>query len=172
MNVSQPVRAAVLGTGSWGTTFAAVLADAGTQVTMWGRRAEVCEQITTSHRNEDYLPGTELPDTITATTDIAAALEGANLVVLALPAQSVAKILQEITDIWPENAIAVSLMKGVELGTHRRMSEVISHALNLPQDQVCVVSGPNLAREIAEKCPTATVVDASSQVTAESVARE
>ncbi|HLS03967.1 MAG TPA: NAD(P)H-dependent glycerol-3-phosphate dehydrogenase [Actinomycetales bacterium] len=171
MNVSQPVRAAVLGTGSWGTTFAAVLADAGTQVTMWGRRAEVCEQITTSHRNEDYLPGTELPDTITATTDIAAALEGANLVVLALPAQSVAKILQEITDIWPENAIAVSLMKGVELGTHRRMSEVICHALGLPAEQIAVVSGPNLAREIASKHPTATVVASASQESAEFVAR-
>jgi len=171
MTSNRPLRATVLGTGSWGTTFAAVMADAGTQVTMWGRRAEVCEQITTTHTNTDYLPGIELPDTITATTDIAAALDGADIVVLALPAQSIAEKLNEVADIWPSGAIAVSLMKGVELGTHRRMSEVISHALNLPQDQVCVVSGPNLAREIAEKHPTATVVAASSQETAETVAR-
>lgn len=171
MNSEQPLRATVLGTGSWGTTFAAVLADAGTQVAMWGRRAEVCEQITNEHRNEDYLPGTELPATITATTDIAAALEGADIVVLALPAQSIAQKLNEIADIWPTGAVAVSLIKGVELGTHRRMSEVVANSLGLPADQISVVSGPNLAREIASKHPTATVVASSSQQTAELVAR-
>lgn len=171
MNSEQPLRATVLGTGSWGTTFAAVLADAGTQVSMWGRRAEVCEQITNEHRNEDYLPGTELPATITATTDIAAALEGADIVVLALPAQSIAQKLNEIADIWPTGAVAVSLIKGVELGTHRRMSEVVANSLGLPADQISVVSGPNLAREIASKHPTATVVASSSQQTAELVAR-
>src|SRR5690625_1683612 len=171
MNSEKPLRATVLGTGSWGTTFAAVLADAGTQVAMWGRRAEVCEQITNEHRNEDYLPGTELPATITATTDIAAALEGADIVVLALPAQSIAQKLNEIVDIWPTGAVAVSLIKGVELGTHRRMSEVVANSLGLPADQISVVSGPNLAREIASKHPTATVVASSSQQTAELVAR-
>lgn len=171
MNSEKPLRATVLGTGSWGTTFAAVLADAGTQVAMWGRRAELCEQITNEHRNEDYLPGTELPATITATTDIAAALEGADIVVLALPAQSIAQKLNEIADIWPTGAVAVSLIKGVELGTHRRMSEVVANSLGLPADQISVVSGPNLAREIASKHPTATVVASSSQQTAELVAR-
>lgn len=171
MNSEQPLRATVLGTGSWGTTFAAVLADAGTQVAMWGRRAELCEQITNEHRNEDYLPGTELPPTITATTDIAAALEGADIVVLALPAQSIARKLNEIADIWPTGAVAVSLIKGVELGTHRRMSEVVANSLGLPAHQISVVSGPNLAREIASKHPTATVVASSSQQTAELVAR-
>lgn len=171
MTTKTPLRAAVLGTGSWGTTFAAVLADAGTEVTMWGRRAEVCAQITTEHQNPEYLPGIELPATISATTDIAEALHSADIVVLALPAQSIAQKLAEIADMWPTGAIAVSLMKGVELGTHRRMSEVISHALKLPPEQVCVVSGPNLAREIAEKHPTATVIAASAQETAETVAR-
>lgn len=171
MTTEATLKAAVLGTGSWGTTFAAVLADAGTSVTMWGRRAEVCAEITTEHRNSEYLPGIELPAAVTATTDISAALAGADIVVLALPAQSIAEKLAEIANIWPTGAIAVSLMKGVELGTHRRMSEVISQALDLPPEQVCVVSGPNLAREIAEKHPTATVIAASSQQTAETVAR-
>src|SRR5690625_7493258 len=107
MNSEKPLRATVLGTGSWGTTFAAVLADAGTQVAMWGRRAEVCEQITNEHRNEDYLPGTELPATITATTDIAAALEGAAIVVLALPAQSIAQTVQDHVDRWPPASVRV-----------------------------------------------------------------
>jgi len=171
MNSQPPLRAAVLGTGSWGTTFAAVLADAGTAVTMWGRRPEVCEQITSDHRNEEYLPGKALPHAITATTDIAAALKDADLVVLALPAQSVAAKLNEIADIWPTGAIAVSLMKGVELGTHRRMSEVVANSLGLPAEQICVISGPNLAPEIAAGHPTATVVASSSQATAELVAR-
>src|SRR5690625_2441485 len=171
MNSEKPLRATVLGTGSWGTTFAAVLADAGTQVAMWGRRAEVCEQITNEHRNEDYLPGTELPATITATTDIAAALEGADIVVLALPAQSIAQSLNEIVDIWPTGAVAVSLIKGADRGTHLRMSEGVAKSLGRPADQISLVSGHNLAREIAPKHPTATVVASGSQQTAELVAR-
>src|SRR5690625_6052715 len=112
MNSEKPLRATVLGTGSWGTTFAAVLADAGTQVAMWGRRAEVCEQLTNEHRDEDYLPGTGLPATITATTDIAAALEGADIVVLALPAQSIAPKLHETAEIWTTRPVAHTLTKG------------------------------------------------------------
>lgn len=163
-------QTAVLGAGSWGTTFAQVMADAGvSQVRIWGRRQEVCDQINNDHRNEAYLPGMPLPETISASTDIAEVLEGAHAVAIALPAQSVSSELERISQLWPETALALSLMKGVELGTSRRMSEVVSHAIDLDPSRVAVVSGPNLAREIAARQPTATVVAAPTLAVAEQV---
>ncbi|WP_149202741.1 NAD(P)H-dependent glycerol-3-phosphate dehydrogenase [Actinotalea subterranea] len=166
----QPGRAAVLGTGSWGTTFAAVLADAGRDVTLWGRRPEVCEQITTLHRNDAYLPGVQLPDAVRATTDTAQALRGAEIVAVAIPAQSVRATLEPLAGLIEPDALVVSLMKGVELSSDRRMSEVVAQALDVPAERIAVVSGPNLAREIAERQPTATVVASTSEETARRVA--
>ncbi|MBD8062980.1 NAD(P)H-dependent glycerol-3-phosphate dehydrogenase [Oceanitalea stevensii] len=163
-------RAAVLGTGSWGTTFAAVLADAGNEVTMWGRSPEACREITEEHRNERYLPGVTLPGGVTATTDLRAALAGAALVAVAVPSQAVRAVLSGSADALEPDAVVVSLMKGVELGTHERMSEVLREALGLEERRVAVVSGPNLAREIATHQPTATVVAASDETTAARVA--
>ena len=163
-------RTAVLGTGSWGTTFAAVLAHAGRQVTMWGRSAAVCAEIAEQHRNEAYLPGMPLPPTITADPDLGTVLEGADLVAVALPSQSVRAVLAPVADRLRPDAVVVSLMKGVELGTDERMSQVLAEVLRLDEDRVAVVSGPNLAREIAAKQPTATVVACSSPQTAARVA--
>ena len=164
-------RAAVLGTGSWGTTFAAVLADGGCEVTLWGRREEVCEQITREHRNEEYLPGVRLPGAVRATTDAAQALRGAGIVAVAIPAQVARVTLEPLAGLIGPDAVVVSLMKGVELSSDRRMSELVAEALGLPADRIAVVSGPNLAREIAERQPTATVVASTSDVTARRVAR-
>lgn len=163
-------RVAVLGTGSWGTTFALVLADAGCDVVLWGRRSEVCREITEHHRNESYLPGVDLPGSVRATTDPAEALRGATLVAIAVPAQSARATLEPLRDLLEPDAVAVSLMKGVELSTDRRMSEVLREALDLPAERVAVVSGPNLAKEIAARQPTATVVASTSPDTAREVA--
>lgn len=169
---SGPVtRAAVLGTGSWGTTFAAVLADAGCDVALWGRRAEVCEEITARHTNEAYLPGIRLPEGVRATTDAAQALRGADVVAVAVPAQTAGRTLEPFAGLLEPDAVVVSLMKGVELSSDRRMSEVVAHALHLPDERVAVVSGPNLAREIAARQPTATVVASTSEATARRVAQ-
>ncbi|AEI11671.1 NAD(P)H-dependent glycerol-3-phosphate dehydrogenase [Cellulomonas gilvus] len=161
-----PLRATVLGTGSWGTTFAAVLADAGCDVTVWGRSDAVVRQIADEHRNEAYLPGIDLPAGITATTDALAAVVDADLVAVAVPSQVARATLAPLKGALRLDAVAVSLMKGVELGTDRRMSEVIAESLDLPAERVAVVSGPNLAREIARRQPTATVVAATSDATA------
>lgn len=166
-----PLRAAVLGAGAWGTTFAAVLADAGCEVTVWGRNAATVEQIAREHRNETYLPGIELPAGVTATTDAGAAVAGADLVAIAIPSQSARATLETLRGVLPPHAVAVSLMKGVELATDRRMSEVVAEALGIGADRVAVVSGPNLAREIAQRQPTATVVASTSEETARLVAR-
>ena len=167
----QPLRAAVLGSGAWGTTFAAVLADAGCDVVVWGRSAQTCAQITREHRNEAYLPGIDLPAAVTATTDAAAALVGVDLVAIAIPSQSARASLEPLRGLLPAHAVAVSLMKGVELATDRRMSQVVAESLAIGTDRVAVVSGPNLAREIAARQPTATVVASTSERTAGIVAR-
>ncbi|PRX48309.1 glycerol-3-phosphate dehydrogenase (NAD(P)+) [Prauserella shujinwangii] len=151
-------RVTVLGAGSWGTTFAKVLADAGRDVTMWARRAEIAEEIRTGHTNTGYLPGVRLPDRLTATADAAEALAGAEAVVLAVPSQSLRANLTGWRDLLPRDAVLVSLAKGVELGTLKRMSEVISEIAGVPAGEIVVVSGPNLAREIAAEQPSAAVL--------------
>ncbi len=166
----EQLQIAVFGTGSWGTAFTSVLADNGTPIRMWGKFADEVEDIVTLHRSARYLPDLELPEWVTATTDAAEAFEGADIVILAVPAQTLRANLTEWTDILPRNAVFVSLIKGIELGTTKRMSEVVREVTGLPPDQVAVVSGPNLAREVARREPSATVVACSSMETAERVA--
>ncbi|WP_242885856.1 NAD(P)H-dependent glycerol-3-phosphate dehydrogenase [Actinomadura litoris] len=146
-----------MGSGSWGTTFAKMLHDAGGEVTLWGRRAEVVEAINERHENPDYLPGAALPEAVRATTDPAEALAGVDFVALAVPAQTLRRTLAPWVPLLPPGAILVSLMKGVELGTTRRMSEVIREVADVPQERVAVFSGPNLAREIVSGEPSAAV---------------
>lgn len=163
-------RVAILGAGAWGTTFAAVLTDAGTPVTLWGRDTDVAEGITQRGRNDRFLPGLDLPLGIAATTDPYEALEGADVVAVALPAQRVRGIVADLADHIPAGAVAVSLMKGIETGTHARMSEVLREVWGLSQDRVAVISGPNLAREIATRQPTATVVASTNTDAAQTIA--
>jgi glycerol-3-phosphate dehydrogenase (NAD(P)+) len=151
-------RLTILGAGSWGTTFAKVLGDAGRDVTLWARRAEVADEINTTRTNSAYLPDVVLPDRISATSDPAAALDGAQAVVLAVPSQSLRANLTAWRGLLPSDAVLVSLAKGVELGTLKRMSEVIAEIAEVGEDEVVVVSGPNLAREIAQGQPSAAVV--------------
>jgi glycerol-3-phosphate dehydrogenase (NAD(P)+) len=151
-------RAAVLGAGSWGTTFAKVLADAGCDVTLHARRPELAKAITDDAENRDYLPGIRLPAALRATADAGEALLDAEIVVLAVPSQSLRENLTEWTPLLPGDATLLSLMKGVELGTTKRMSEVICEVTGAGPDRVAALSGPNLAREIAEEQPAATVI--------------
>jgi glycerol-3-phosphate dehydrogenase (NAD(P)+) len=163
-------RVAVLGSGSWGTTFAVVLADAGAKVTVWGRDAGVCAEISERHTNRRYLGDTALPDTIGASPDAATVLADAELVVLAVPSQTLRANLAAWRPLLPAGAVLVSLLKGVEHGTHLRMSEVVREVAGVGEDRVVVVSGPNLAREIAQRQPTATVVASGDPDAAELVA--
>jgi len=149
---------AVLGAGSWGTAFAKVLADAGSDVTIWARREQVAAAIRSSGTNPDYLPRLLLPARVTATSEAAKAIVGARLVVLAVPSQTLRGNLAEWTAYIEPDATLVSLIKGIELGTTKRMSEVIVETAGVRADRVAVVSGPNLAPEIAAEQPAATVV--------------
>ena len=157
-------RVAVMGSGSWGTAFALILSDAGNQVTMWARRAELASAINSQHRNVDYFPGLQLPDSLTAVTDPDEAMQGAEFVVLAVPSQS----LRANLGAWsiPTEAVVVSLAKGIEQGTGLRMSQVIAQTSNVVAERIAVVSGPNLSREIADRKPSASVVASTSIETA------
>ncbi|MFJ5307818.1 NAD(P)H-dependent glycerol-3-phosphate dehydrogenase [Streptomyces sp. NPDC088350] len=164
--MSKPVKAAVFSAGSWGTAFGMVLADAGCEVTLWGRRAEVVEAINSTRTNPDYFPGVELPENLRATTDPAEAAAHADFTVLSVPSQTLRANLAEWAPLLAPDTVLVSLMKGVELGSVMRMSEVIEDVAKVGQDRIAVVSGPNLAREIASRMPAAAVVACTDEAVA------
>ena len=152
------MHVAVMGAGSWGTTMAKVAADAGNTVTLWARREEAARHIQITRENTDYLPGLTLPPAVTATSSAEAALEGADVVILGVPSQSLRGNLERWTPFLERGALLVSLAKGVENGTGLRMSEVIATVTGHQQEKIAVLSGPNLAREIALEQPAATVI--------------
>jgi glycerol-3-phosphate dehydrogenase (NAD(P)+) len=155
-----------MGAGSWGTTFAQVLCDAGTDVTVCGRRPAVAEAIRDRHENPDYLPGVSLPPMMGATCDPAEALAGVDLVVFAVPAQSLRQNLADWAPLIPDSALLVSLLKGIELSSCARMSEVIADALGADGGRIAVVSGPNLSREIVARQHAASVVACTDEAAA------
>ncbi|CAN5483350.1 NAD(P)H-dependent glycerol-3-phosphate dehydrogenase [soil metagenome] len=150
--------AAVMGAGAWGTALAKVLADAGNDVRLWTRRVEVADEVNSTHRNQGYLPDTVLSPAIRATGDPAEALDGVTTVLLAVPSQSLRANLEHWAPLIVPGATLVSLAKGIELGTLMRMSQVITQVTGADSSQVAVLSGPNLASEIADEQPAATVI--------------
>jgi glycerol-3-phosphate dehydrogenase (NAD(P)+) len=159
-------RCAVYGTGSWGTAFAMILADAGCEVSLWGRRPDLVDAINTGRANPEYFPDLELPPAVTATADPAQAAAGAEFVFLAVPSQSLRANLAAWTPLLHPDAVLVSLMKGVELGTAKRMSEVVEDVTKAGPERIAVLSGPNLAPEIAARQPAASVVACADEAVA------
>lgn len=137
---------------------AKVLADAGNDVKIWARRSDLVDQINSNHENSDYLPGITLPSGIRGVTSVAEALADTDLVVCAVPSQSLRGNLEQWREHLPADAILLSLAKGVETSTGMRMSEVIGEVTGFPARQIAVLTGPNLAKEIAQGQPAATVV--------------
>ncbi|OBF17864.1 NAD(P)H-dependent glycerol-3-phosphate dehydrogenase [Mycobacterium sp. ACS4331] len=150
--------AAVMGAGAWGTALAKVLADAGSEVRLWARRPEVADEINSRRTNTEYLGDVTLPEGITATTDAGTALDGVTTVLLAVPAQKLRTNLEPWVPLIAPDATLVSLAKGIELGSLMRMSQVISQVTGIDANQIAVLSGPNLASEIAVGQPAATVI--------------
>jgi glycerol-3-phosphate dehydrogenase (NAD(P)+) len=157
------MKAAVLSAGSWGTTFAQVLCDAGTRTVLYARKPQLAKAIAGLHENPDYLPGVALTPALDATADPAEALDGADLVALAVPAQSLRANLADWAPLIPPGALLVSLMKGIELRSCLRMSEVIAEMTGAPAERIAVVAGPNLAGEIVRREITAAVVACSAE---------
>ena len=151
-------RCAVFGTGMWGTAMSIVLADAGNEVVMVGRREAQIAAVNADHENPEYFPGVRLPDTVRATTDPAEALSGAEFAYLSVPAQTLRANLTAWKDLIDPDTVLVSLMKGLEVGTAKRMTEVIREVTGFGRERVAVLSGPNLSPEIARRQPAASVV--------------
>ena len=153
-----------MGAGSWGSVFSMILSDAKCDVTLWARSSAVADDINSTHINHAYQPDLILPANVVATANPDQALADADLVVLAMPAQTLRSNLTSWSNSIPSQAVIVSLMKGVELGTAERMTEVIAEVAKVKAEQVAVVSGPNLAHEIAAKEPAATTVACTNEV--------
>ncbi|MDH3038678.1 NAD(P)H-dependent glycerol-3-phosphate dehydrogenase [Streptomyces sp. TRM75561] len=164
-------RAAVFSAGSWGTAVGKIMADAGTNVIMHARRGEIADAINATHRNPGYFPDVELPHTVTATTDPAAALEGADFLVLSIPAQSLRASLAAWAPHIGPHTVIVSLMKGIEIGSGLRASQVITEVTGIAADRVAVLSGPNLAREIMGGQPAAATIACPDEDVAHRVQR-
>jgi glycerol-3-phosphate dehydrogenase (NAD(P)+) len=163
------MRAAVMGMGSWGTAFGMVLADAGNDVVLWGRDADAVALVNSEHRNQRFHPGIDLPVTLSATARAADAVGEAELVVLAVPAQTLRENLTQWGATVPRDALLASLMKGLERDSGLRMSQVVAQLIADSADRVAVVSGPNLAGEIAKRQPAATVVAADDELVAQRI---
>lgn len=148
---------AVMGAGSWGTAFGALSIAAGSDVQLWARRREVADEVNTDRTNHEYLPDAELPPELHATDDPTEALAGAEIVVVAVPSTHVVEQLEAWGGDIPGDATLVSLIKGVDVSTHRFGSETIAATLGVDPARVVVVSGPNLARECIAGHPAATV---------------
>ncbi|MGW8782394.1 NAD(P)H-dependent glycerol-3-phosphate dehydrogenase [Streptomyces sp. NPDC055796] len=163
------VRAAVFSAGSWGTAVGKIMADAGTSVIMHARRREIADAINTTHVNPGYFPDIELPHSLTATSDPAAALDGVDFLVLSIPAQSLRASLAAWAPHIGASTVIVSLMKGIEIGSGLRASQVITEVTGLAAERVAVLSGPNLAREIMNGQPAAATIACPDEAAAHRV---
>ncbi len=152
------MRLAVIGAGSWGTTVAALGARNAEHVTLWARRPELAEALNASGENPDYLPGRPIGPVV-ATADLAEALEGADVVALAVPSHGFRSVLTSAAAFVPREALVLSLAKGLEQGSLKRMTEVVAEVLAGHDDsRIGVLTGPNIASEVAAGMPTASVV--------------
>ncbi len=160
-----------MGAGAWGSALAQVLADAGNPVMLWARRPQIADEINTAHRNRRYLGDAVLPTDVRATPDPAKALVGVTTVLLAVPSQVMRANLTEWAGLIDPDATLVCLAKGVEVDSLMRMSQVVVQVTGADPARVAVLSGPNLASEIVERQPAATVIACSDSGRAVAVQR-
>jgi glycerol-3-phosphate dehydrogenase (NAD(P)+) len=156
--VTGDLKVAVVGAGSWGTAFASVPASSGVETVLWARREELAEAISSRHECPDYLPGVSLPAALTATHDIERAVSGARVVVMAVPSHAFREVLRDVSPHVDPEASMVSLTKGLEQDSLRRMTEVMRQEVDLPPWTFGTLTGPNLAKEIAQGQPAAAVI--------------
>ena len=151
------MRVAVLGAGSWGTTLASLLSTRNETV-LWAREPEIAASISARHENPVFLPGFALSPALGSTHELEVALRGADVIVVAVPSQYVRSVVDDARPLIAPDADIVSVSKGIEPGTCKRMTEVLADVLGDDPDRFCVLSGPNLAREVIAGQPSATVI--------------
>lgn len=164
------MKVSVLGAGQWGTALAQVLCDAGNDVLLWGRNDDVVHEINSIHKNSKALGVTQLPDGLRATSTINAAFEHGDVVVLAVPAQSLRANLSEWKPLFRSGVPIVSSLKGIELSSFLRMSQIIEEVLGISSDQIAILTGPNLAKEVVLRQPAGAVAASTSSALASKIA--
>lgn len=160
-------KVTVFGAGAWGSTMAQVLSDAGNEVLIWGRSEEVIAEINTSHTNVKYLGSHLLPETILATTDLEQAFAFSDNYILAIPAQQLRTTLLDWRDFFTKDCLIISTLKGIEISTQMRMTEVIEDVLGA--HKIAILTGPNLADELVLRQPAGAVSAAATPELAEFV---
>ncbi len=151
------MKSTVLGTGAWGTTLAQIIVDAGHEVLLWGRNADVVAEINDAQKNEKFLPGITLPREIRATTDLAEALAFSDLIVVAIPAQTLRENLRNWAPHLTPQKVLISTLKGIEADSHSRMTEIMVEELGISLDRIGLLTGPNLAGELSLRQPAGAV---------------
>ena len=164
-------KIAIIGTTSWGKTLGAVLANKGLQVILWARTEEEATELRNGEANPNLLPGI-LPHQLSITSSLSEALNEAQAVILAVPSQTMRQNIRLAKDYLNRSMLVISAAKGLELGSNKRMSEVIAEEIPPDfQSNICVLSGPNLSREIIRDLPAATVVAAVDEAVAQKAQR-
>jgi len=160
-------KVVVLGAGQWGTTMAQVLCDAGNHGLMWGRSQELVDEVNEKHTNSKYLDESVLPLGLRATTSLSEAFEYSNIYVVAVPAQTLRENLNAWKSMAQPNALFISTLKGIEVSTMSRMTEIISEVMET--ENIAIITGPNLANELVLRQPAGAVAAAASMSIAEKV---
>ena len=160
-------KVSVFGAGAWGSTLAQVLSDAGNEVLLWGRKEDVITEINTKHTNSKYIGENVLPTEIRATTDLEEAFAFSKNYVLAIPSQQLRATLQLWKQHFSDDCLIVSTLKGIEISTQLRMTEVMEEVIG--KHRIALITGPNLADELILRQPAGAVAAATNQATSEEV---
>lgn len=163
-------RVTVIGSGSWGTALAVMLAEHGHEVIIWSRRQDAVDELLNQRTNEKYLPGIKIPEKIGATADREKAAANAEIIILAVPSRAVRQTAKDFAPYFKKGQILVNVAKGLEEGSLLRLSEVIRECV--PECEVCVLSGPSHAEEVARNIPSACLIAAEKEDTAKLVQKE
>lgn len=156
-------KVTVLGSGAWGTTMSQVLCDAGQDVLIWGRNVGVVNEINTNHTNHNFLPEVDLPLNLRATSEVQAAFDFGDAIVLAIPAQSLRENLAQWKSDFPGRLPLISTLKGIEAQSALRMTQVITEALAVDIEHIGLITGPNLAGEISLRQPAGAVAASENE---------
>ncbi len=165
-------KIAVIGTTSWGITLALLLANKGLEVRLWARTEREASKLRGKGPDPARFPDVTFPPHLTATSHLGEALKDASAVILAVPSPTMRQNISQVESHLTRSTIVVSAAKGLETGSNKRMSQVIAEEINPRfQSNICVISGPNLAREILRDLPAAAVVAAEDKATARKAQR-
>jgi glycerol-3-phosphate dehydrogenase (NAD(P)+) len=163
-------KISIIGAGAWGTTLGQVAVDAGSEVLIWGRNPEIVAEINERSSNEKFLPGIKLPNQLRATGDITQAFESAEAIILAIPAQSLRENLESWRDFYPREKVSISTLKGIELSTQLRMSQVLMEVIGVGSNEIGFITGPNLAGELSLRQPAGAVGASENPLVAQLIA--